>query len=202
MFPTMSNPPTPCITRWGTWIEAAIYYCDNFNEICKVLEQLNDEDAESIRCAKILIQSTSIKSDLVYIKNYFKCISSSITQLETKGLPINESLSIVQSVKESIECADKNNFIDKFNQIIGKNTGLKSLMKIKNNIYSNKREADEYVDKLSPSEMLSFKFAPVTSTDVERVFSIYSTVLCNNRRSFIFDNLKKHMIILCNKNLF
>jgi len=25
-------PPQPIITRWGTWLEAAIYYSDNFQD--------------------------------------------------------------------------------------------------------------------------------------------------------------------------
>lgn len=30
MFPNIPLPPRPVITRWGTWIDAAIYYADNF----------------------------------------------------------------------------------------------------------------------------------------------------------------------------
>lgn len=30
MFPAIPLPPRPVITRWGTWIEAAIYFADNF----------------------------------------------------------------------------------------------------------------------------------------------------------------------------
>src|SRR6266699_2470582 len=26
-------PPKPVITRWGTWIEAALYYADNYDSI-------------------------------------------------------------------------------------------------------------------------------------------------------------------------
>lgn len=40
----------------------------------------------------------------------------------------------------------------------------------------------EFIDNFSPSELLAFKYDPVTSCDVETVFFIYSTVLCDNRR--------------------
>lgn len=202
MFPNLNNPPKPCITRWGTWIKAAIYYSENFKEICDVLDELDDDEAESIRNAKLLFQKASMKSDLVYIKHNFECLCSSITRLETKGLPISESLAVIERVKENIENTNQNVFIDKFNKVLNRNTGLKTLIKIKNYIYFNKTETDEYIEKLSPSEILAFKYAPVTSTDVEHIFSMYSSVLCDNRRSFLFENLKKHMIVHCNKDLF
>jgi hypothetical protein len=41
-------------------------------------------------------------------------------------------------------------------------------------------------------------YAPITSIDVERSFSVYKTLLSNNRRSFKFENIRKHIIIQCN----
>ena len=39
------------------------------------------------------------------------------------------------------------------------------------------------------------KFAPMTSVDVERSFSRYKTILADNRRKCLFDNIKQHLII-------
>lgn len=58
---------------------------------------------------------------------------------------------------------------------------------------------DEYIDTLSPAELEAFKYAPAVSCDVERTFSDYKLVLEDTRRSFVFDNLRKHVIIHCNK---
>lgn len=201
MYPNLNKPPSPCVTRWGTWINAAIYYCDNFNEICDVLNNLSDDDAESIRNAKLILKKPGIKSDLVYIKSNFECIGLSITKLQTKGLSINESLDVLNCVKEKIKDANNKEINEKFNKVFNRNTGLETLAKIKNTIFFNKNEKDSFIENLSPSEIQAFKYAPVTSTDVERIFSMYSNVLCDNRRSFHFDNLKKHMIVLCNQNL-
>lgn len=43
-----------------------------------------------------------------------------------------------------------------------------------------------------------FKYASITSTDVERNFSRYKTFLVNNRRSFYFENLKTSLVVQSN----
>ncbi len=42
-----------------------------------------------------------------------------------------------------------------------------------------------------------FKFATITSCDVERSFSIYKPILSDNRKHFLFDNLKMHFVNHC-----
>ncbi len=51
--------------------------------------------------------------------------------------------------------------------------------------------------QFSLAELGAFKFAPITSVDVERSFSRYKNILRPNRRRFTFDNLKKYMIVNC-----
>lgn len=48
-------------------------------------------------------------------------------------------------------------------------------------------------------DIVYFKYAPITSVDVERSFSAFKTILSNNRRAFEFENLRKHLIIQCNR---
>jgi hypothetical protein len=36
------------IARWGTWLEAAFYYSDNFTTIQNVFSKLNPDDTVSI----------------------------------------------------------------------------------------------------------------------------------------------------------
>ena len=31
--PTLPLPPQPTVTRWGTWLDTANYYCTNYREI-------------------------------------------------------------------------------------------------------------------------------------------------------------------------
>jgi len=46
--PNLELPPQPILTRRGTWLNAALYYCDNLEIIKEILLQLNSEDSISI----------------------------------------------------------------------------------------------------------------------------------------------------------
>lgn len=91
-------------------------------------------------------------------------------------------------------------FLQKFDYVHNKNKGLNTLEKIARILEDGARgQPVEFIDGLNPSELEAFKYAPVTSCDVERSFSAYKRVLEDCRRSFVFDNLKKHVVIHCNK---
>ena len=55
---------------------------------------------------------------------------------------------------------------------------------------------------LSPNLIAHYKYAPLTSCDVERSFSRYKSILTDNRTSFLPDNLEKHLICLCESGKF
>ena len=59
-------------------------------------------------------------------------------------------------------------------------------------------EFDNSELELDASDLTCFKYAPVTSCDVERSFSKYKAIVSDNRRSFKFENLKMHVVIQCN----
>ena len=42
----------------------------------------------------------------------------------------------------------------------------------------------------TPQEIALFTYAPITSVQVERAFSLYKNILTDRRRSFTFENLK------------
>jgi len=48
----LNLPPEPVITRWGTWINASNYYCENLEIIRKIIEKLDANDAISIKEAQ------------------------------------------------------------------------------------------------------------------------------------------------------
>jgi len=43
--PNLAFPPQPILTRWGTWLNEAFYYCDNLEIIKVIILQLNSEDS-------------------------------------------------------------------------------------------------------------------------------------------------------------
>jgi hypothetical protein len=56
-------------------------------------------------------------------------------------------------------------------------------------------EVPEHETKM---EEINYKFAPITSYEVERSFSKYKSILVDNRQCFKIENLEQH--IVCNVN--
>lgn len=84
----------------------------------------------------------------------------------------------------------------------GKIEGLATLEEIACILDEGKQgERDDFIDTLTPAELQAYSHAPITSCDVERSFLAYNSnrVLKDCRRSFVFENLKKHVVIHCNK---
>lgn len=203
MNPTLHLPPQPIVTRWGTWLSACEYYADNFNAVRTVIENLDANDAVSARESKKLFASVDIRQQLAFIKANFMCIVNGINVLESKGLELKVSADIIENVKSTLRSIDSQEFLAKFERILDRNVGYNSLMQIKSLVYDGELEnPNEYVDSLPPSLIALFKFAVVTSTDVERTFSIYKTILTERRQSFVFEHLKQHIILACNNELF
>jgi hypothetical protein len=46
--PDTPLPPTPVIIWWGTWLDATVYYAENFKIFCSVASEFNGDDASSV----------------------------------------------------------------------------------------------------------------------------------------------------------
>lgn len=201
MFANIPTPPQPIHTRWGTWIEAAIYYATYFEHIKQFLDESDADEAESIAKAKDVMAKSNLKKDLAFIKSNFACLSAAITKIQARGVLLHDAIEIFDSLQPELQRIQKQKqFVNKLNAVSTKNTGLAIMRKICQVLNGEMlEEPDDYIDNLTPLEIEAFKYAPVVSCDVERTFSHYKRVLENCRRSFVFENLKHHVIVHCNK---
>ncbi|KAG7159059.1 putative CGG triplet repeat-binding protein 1-like 19 [Homarus americanus] len=71
--PSTPLPPSPVVTRWGSWIDAATYYGKNFDVIEAVIATFDPEEAQSIQESKILLETEGIKESLLFIATNFAC---------------------------------------------------------------------------------------------------------------------------------
>jgi hypothetical protein len=85
--------------------------------------------------------------------------------------------------------------------VLEKNTGFETLSKISKIIEGTELDTAHFPDKFNIDDITYMKFAPITSVDVERSFSTYKTLLADNRRSFVFENLKELLIVQCNNTI-
>jgi hypothetical protein len=59
--------------------------------------------AVAIQKAQSIMKKPGIKKQLIYVRSNFKIICESITQLEKNGLPLTDSIKIVENVFTSLK---------------------------------------------------------------------------------------------------
>jgi len=202
MAPNIPLPPQPVLTRWGTWLKAATYFCEHFEILKTIIMGLNKDDSTSVEKAQDLISDDNVKHNLIYINANFGTLADSITKLETSGLRLYDSIQIVQDILIKIESAAVNRIGNeiktKFNAVLAKNTGFQTMSTISKILNDEEASSDCFPDDFSADDLVHFRFAPITSVDVERSFSKYKNLLTDNRRSFTFDDIKYALIVQCN----
>jgi len=81
-----------------------------------------------------------------------------------------------------------------------KNNGYKVLKNISAILDGEKTTSRNGIpEDLTLNDLVHFKYAPITSVDVERSFSSYKNILSDRRRRLLFENLKNHLTVQCNK---
>jgi hypothetical protein len=59
------------LTKWGTWIKAASYYCEKVEQIKLIINYFDDNNAVSIKYSKKNPSVQNTKAQLVFIKSNF-----------------------------------------------------------------------------------------------------------------------------------
>jgi hypothetical protein len=59
--PTIPLPPQPIVTHWGTWLDAAKYYCTIYNETEKIFNKCDRKDSSSFQICTAAVFSHNVK---------------------------------------------------------------------------------------------------------------------------------------------
>lgn len=199
-LPDAPLPPRPVITRWGTWLDAASYYCTYFDEIKVILDRLDETESAAIPKAKALFEKPEVKQQLACLFADYGFLPQAITKFEDTHLAIVHQCNFLDQIYlafEMIGTGIGDGAKNKLASVLAKNPGYSMLRKITSVLEGDDTEANEI--PLSPAQIAVFKYAPLSSVDVERSFSTYKAFYRDNRHGFTFENIKKHMIIQCNK---
>lgn len=186
-------PPEPVITRWGTWLEAALFYAENFNKFKMFINAL-DEDVQTIKKLKRVITSASIISDLTFIKSHLSTFPQALTQLETRNLSLNKQIEIFETIGESLKKINNEKgqiMAHKFNSVVEKNTGYALIKKYNDCINGTKNMNVEQ----QPAIVACYKMSPITSVEVERTFSKLKDILSDRRHNFSANNFEMYNIV-------
>ncbi|XP_025424690.1 uncharacterized protein LOC112693715 [Sipha flava] len=158
----------------------------------------DSNDAVSIKESQTLLNEISMEPNLTLIHSNYGFLPSTITKLESQGVSLTDSVSTVMFTKNKSEevAGDVEMKVNtKFNQVLEKNDRVCNNIK---NLNGESSSMNGLPEDLMGNDVTFYKYAPVTSTDVERSFSRYKTILAVNWRSFDVENIKKTLVVQCN----
>lgn len=196
ILPGVPLPPEPVITRWGTWINAACYYFENFEGFKKVVGEL-DDDSEAVRTAKKLLKDPDLERQLLFVSVNFKKIPKIIESLQQEGRPLVDSVRDVEALVAERWPQHADNQKKKLQAVLERNCGWRDLQGIASTLEGEKGDLPA---GWSIKDVHLMRYAPTTSADVERSFSKMKYLLSDRRLNFTVDNLSCHLILFFNTN--
>lgn len=187
--PGIPEPPQPILTRWGTWLEAAFYYLNHFQNVKSVVLQFNPNESEAVRKSQLYFRNSQVEADLQVIHRNYAHLTDAIHKLETTSLSLSESLQIVDDVKTMLQTLNDDNGIrvrDKLHSVLEKNPDFDRLR----HIYSDSADTDAL--KIFKDH---FNYTNITSVDAERSFSAYKNIFSPYRTSLAETTIETYLML-------
>ena len=91
----VTNPPQPVPTRWGSWLNAALYYTKNLPVVKAIVESFVGSGI-LVSQAKFSLQTSGLAGQLLKIKDQYECLVKFIEKIESAKYTIKE----VQAIQE------------------------------------------------------------------------------------------------------
>ena len=175
----LPSPPDLVITRWTTWLRAALYYSENLPAVRTTVNNWTSAGLLVSR-AKDAINVEDVVPDLVKI-NQYRTLAANVEFLEGSTCTITEAYGLLKNMQfDDDPCAIKN-YIKK--QL--SNSDLETIINCTNLT-------------IDPTSYALLQKAQPTSAAVERSFSMLSKLLRKDR-NFDVKNVKKYMMLYYNK---
>lgn len=199
MFPDLDQPPTVCVTRWGTWLCAAQYYSNNFDEIKQVIEALPEGCNEKLPNVRATFNLPGIRDEFLAIHQNYNILVEVLEGLQANFLLLSTSMGLLDMVNAFFENEPEipQAICNRYHAIFTDKPSFQLLRAINECISQNSEAVPEGLDNWNIDNVYSLRYALITTCEVERTFSMYKAVLRWNRQSFRFHNLRKYFIVHC-----
>ena len=175
----LPSPPDPVITRWATWLRAAIYYIENLTAVSTTVNNWTSAGLLVSR-AKDAINVEGLVSDLVKI-NQYRTLAANVEFLEGSACTITKAYGLLKNMQFDDDPCAINDYINK---------------RLSNS------DLDTIIDctnlTIDPTSYALLQKAQPTSAAVERSFSMLNKLLRKDR-NFDAKNVKKYMKLYYNK---
>ena len=104
---SLPSPPDPVITRWATWLRAALYYSENLPALRTIVNNWTSAGLLVSR-AKNAINVEDLVPDLVKI-NQYRTLAANVELLEGSACTITEAYGLLKNMQfDDDPCAIKN----------------------------------------------------------------------------------------------
>ncbi|VVC28435.1 Hypothetical protein CINCED_3A002420 [Cinara cedri] len=87
------------ITRRGIWLNAALFYANNFEQFKSVTKSLTD-DATSVENLKQFVQNNTVKCGLAFIKLHLYKLSMNLKNLEEFNSELLKNMDIFRKIED------------------------------------------------------------------------------------------------------
>ncbi|KAL4141446.1 hypothetical protein QTP88_004084 [Uroleucon formosanum] len=141
-----------------------------------------EDDAQYVQKVKSILSTTPIISDLTFIRSHLSELPNSITKLEKQNSTLNYQINVVETVRDGLKTIENEKgqiLYEKFKSVFDRNPRY-NILKLYNNL-TNGKDIDLKED---PAIISCYKQCPITSVDVERVFSQLKHILSDRRHNF------------------
>ena len=167
----LPSPPDPVITRWATWLRAALYYSENLPAVRTIVNNWTSAGLLVSR-AKDAINVEGLVSDLVKI-NQYRTLAANVEFLEGSACTTTKAYGLLKNMQfDDDPCAIK----DYINKRLS-NSDLETIINCTNLT-------------INPTSYALLQKAQPTSAAVERSFSMLNKSLRKDR-NFDVKNAKK-----------
>ena len=90
-------PSQPVPTRWGSWLNAALYYAKNLPEVKAIVEGFVGSGI-LVTQAKVSLQKSGVAGQLLKIKDQYECLVKLIEKMESAKHTIKEAVQAIQEL--------------------------------------------------------------------------------------------------------
>ncbi|KAG0433983.1 CGG triplet repeat-binding protein 1 [Dictyocoela muelleri] len=172
--------PKPIITRWGTWLEAALYYSENFRKVKEIVFSFKN-DGILIENARDAFEDKDLISELINIENNYRILKKYLNDSCKEYFSINDAVKLFKEIDFKEDVLNIKKYL------------THKMEKSDISLFFEKKHIKE-----TPYTISCLLNAPSTSLSVERSFSILQKILTKERQ-FSTENIQKYMILYYNK---
>ena len=180
-FSEIGSPPQPFVTRWGSWLNAAKYYAENFPKVCDIVNAF-EGTGHLVVNAKEAVAAETLPNSL---KEIYQCYMKLVEE-------IKRAESVKYTVSQAYEKGYKLDFGSDpvgvqlyLNHRLELNSDLKAIVNMSNT-------------NVSPALYAKHLQCEATSCSVERSFSMLGKLLVKDCQ-FAQDNVWKYLALYVNK---